>query len=103
MGTWPEGFSRRQVNLLFQSRGNHSRASKASCCSQRRREMLHRLRQFILPIARDRRGNVLLTAALALPVMVGGAGLAVDTAQWYLWKRELQLAADTGALSGAYA
>lgn len=54
-------------------------------------------------LAGDRRGNVLALTAFALPVLLGGAGLAVDTTQWYLWKRELQLAADAGALSGAYA
>lgn len=54
-------------------------------------------------LAGDRRGNVLTLTAFALPVLLGGAGLAVDTAQWYLWKRELQLAADAGALSGAFA
>ncbi len=44
-----------------------------------------------------------MLTAFALPVLVGGVGLAVDTAQWYLWKRELELAADAGALSGIYA
>lgn len=61
--------------------------------------MLRVLRRLL----RARDGNVLILTAMGLPVLVGGAGLAVDTTQWYLWKRELQLAADTGALSGAYA
>ena len=36
-------------------------------------------------------------------MLVGGAGLATDTAQWYLWKRELQFAADQAAIAGAWA
>lgn len=35
--------------------------------------------------------------------MVGGAGLATDTIQWTLWKRQLQRMADSAALAGALA
>jgi hypothetical protein len=52
---------------------------------------------------RDRRGNALVIAGAALPVLVGAAGLATDTIQWALWKRELQRAADSAALAGVYA
>lgn len=38
-----------------------------------------------------------------MPLVVGAAGLAADTIQWTLWKRQLQRAADTGAVAGAYA
>lgn len=48
-------------------------------------------------------GNATLLVAMGLPAFIGGAGLAVDTAQWYLWKRELQLAVDQAALAGAWA
>ena len=34
--------------------------------------------------------------------MVGSAGLATDTIQWALWKRQLQRAADSAALAGVY-
>lgn len=52
---------------------------------------------------RDRRGNALIIAGAALPVVVGGAGLATDTIQWAMWKRELQRAADSAAFAGVYA
>ncbi|TPG13187.1 pilus assembly protein TadG-related protein [Sphingomonas oligophenolica] len=51
----------------------------------------------------DAKGNVLVLAALAMPVLVGAAGLATDTVQWALTKRVLQQQADAGAMSGAYA
>ncbi len=48
------------------------------------------------------RGNVLVLAAAALPMLAGAAGLATDTIQWALWKRELQRAADSAAVAGVY-
>lgn len=54
-------------------------------------------------LARNRRGNVLILAALSLPVLVGSAGLAVDTMMWTLDKRQLQRSADSAALAGAFA
>jgi hypothetical protein len=51
---------------------------------------------------RDRRGNVLAIVAASLPLIVGGAGLATDTIQWTLWKRQLQRAADSAAVAGVY-
>lgn len=50
----------------------------------------------------DRRGAVLATAAAAVPVLVGFAGIGVDVGLWYGDKRELQTAADAAALSGAF-
>jgi Flp pilus assembly protein TadG len=52
---------------------------------------------------RDRRGNALVIAGLALPLVVGSAGLASDTVEWTLWKRELQRTADGAALAAVYA
>jgi len=51
----------------------------------------------------DKRGNALMLAGAALPLIVGSAGLATDTIQWTLWKRQLQRAADSAALAGVYA
>lgn len=51
---------------------------------------------------RDRRGNTLAIAAAALPLIIGCAGLATDTIQWTLWKRQLQRAADSAAIAGVY-
>jgi len=51
---------------------------------------------------RDKRGNALVIAAAAMPLVLGSAGLASDTIQWALWKRQLQRAADSGAIAGVY-
>ena len=66
-------------------------------------------------------GRALLAAALGLELLdllhelvalakakpgtinFGSAGLATDTIQWALWKRQLQRAADSAAFAGAYA
>ena len=58
---------------------------------------------FIKSLGRDRRGNALVMAAAALPLVLGSAGLASDTIQWVLWKRQLQRAADSAAMAGVYA
>ena len=58
---------------------------------------------FIKKLYRDRRGNALVIAGAALPLLVGSAGLASDTIQWTLWKRQLQRAADSAAYAGVYA
>lgn len=50
----------------------------------------------------NERGNVLIIAGAALPLLVGSAGLATDTIQWTLWKRQLQRAADSAAIAGVY-
>lgn len=52
---------------------------------------------------RDRRGNALVIAGASLPLIIGSAGLASDTIQWALWKRQLQRVADSAAEAGAYA
>lgn len=52
---------------------------------------------------RDKRGNALVIAGASLPLVIGAAGLATDTVQWALWKRQLQRAADSAALAGVYA
>jgi len=48
-------------------------------------------------------GNATLLVALGMPALIGGAGYAVDTAQWYMWKRELQHSVDQAAYAGAWA
>lgn len=50
----------------------------------------------------DKRGNMIVIAGAALPLVVGSAGLATDTIQWTLWKRQLQRAADSAAIAGVY-
>ncbi|HEX2115236.1 MAG TPA: pilus assembly protein TadG-related protein [Alphaproteobacteria bacterium] len=56
----------------------------------------------IARLIRDRRGALLATTALALPVIAGFAGLGVEVGMWYSDKRDLQTAADAAALSGAF-
>jgi Flp pilus assembly protein TadG len=58
---------------------------------------------FMKKLWRDKRGNALVIIGAALPLIVGSAGLASDTIQWTLWKRQLQRAADSGAMAGVYA
>lgn len=58
---------------------------------------------FLKRLWRDRRGNALVLAGAGLPLLVGSVGLASDTVQWALWKRQLQRAADSAAFAGVYA
>ena len=58
------------------------------------------MKHFLKGLRNDRRGNVLAITAAALPLVVGSAGLATDTIQWAVWKRQLQRAADSAALAG---
>ena len=59
--------------------------------------------KFLKKLWRDRRGNALVIAGAALPLVIGSAGLASDTIQWALWKRQLQRVADSAAEAGVYA
>jgi hypothetical protein len=61
-----------------------------------------KLRKLISRFRRDDRGNVLIMAGITVFALVGGAGLATDGTQWFLWKRQIQMAADAGALGAAY-
>ena len=58
---------------------------------------------FLKRLWRDRRGNALVIAGASLPLLAGAAGLATDTIQWAMWKRQLQRAADSAAFAGVYA
>jgi Flp pilus assembly protein TadG len=57
---------------------------------------------FVRKLWHNKRGNAIMIAAASLPLIVGAAGLASDTIQWTLWKRQLQRAADSGAIAGVY-
>ena len=54
-------------------------------------------------LRRDTRGVSLLVTELALPVLVGSLGLAVDAYQWTVTKRQIQQGADAAAIAGVYA
>ena len=60
------------------------------------------MRNHLRNLWNDKRGNALILAAAALPLLLGSAGLATDTIQWALWKRQLQRAADSAAIAGVY-
>lgn len=65
--------------------------------------MLASIRRKLGQLKANTSGNATLIVALGMPILIGGSGLAVDTAQWYMWKRELQYAVDQAALAGAWA
>jgi Flp pilus assembly protein TadG len=65
--------------------------------------MFGKLRRLVRELRTQTSGNATLLVALGMPALIGGAGLAVDTAEWYMWKRELQFAVDQAALAGAWA
>ena len=52
------------------------------------------LRKKLTELRQCKSGNALMLVALGMPVLIGGTGVAVDTAQWYMWKGELQYAVD---------
>jgi hypothetical protein len=50
----------------------------------------------------DQRGNVAMVVAAVFPLLIAGAGLAIDGVEWMLQKREIQAAADGAAMAGVY-
>ena len=58
---------------------------------------------FFKRLMRNKGGNAVLLTALGMPVLIGAAGYAMDMAQMYAWKRELQHSVDQAALAGAWA
>lgn len=53
------------------------------------------------PFGRAEGGNVAVLFALVLPLVVGSAGLGIETSYWYYKRLQLQAAADTAAHAGA--
>lgn len=58
-------------------------------------------RAFLAGFLASRSGNTALLFGLSLPVVIGMAGLGVETGYWYFKQRELQAAADVAAVAGA--
>ena len=50
----------------------------------------------------DRAGVIAIITAILFPVMVGFAGVGLDVSDWYQVRREMQAAADSAAISGAW-
>jgi len=75
------------------SRVPHQRSATGMLRS-RGRQLLRRLR-------RSQAGNILVTTALILPLLVGFVGLGVDVALWFYKHQSMQSAADSAAISAA--
>lgn len=55
----------------------------------------------LLKIKDSRSGGVLVFTAIATPVLLGFAGLAIDVTLWHTQQQVIQTAADIGAVAGA--
>ena len=64
--------------------------------------MVGSFRKIVNRLRRCASANTTILVAVGMPALIGGAGVAVDTAQWYLWKKELQHSVDQAALAGAW-
>lgn len=53
-------------------------------------------------LLKDNSANAVVVSAFSILSLIGGAGLATDTIQWTLWKRQLQRMSDSAALAGAF-
>lgn len=58
-------------------------------------------RRYLTDFARDSSGSVFVYTAAAAAVMLGFVGLAMDVSFWYSGKRDMQSAADAGAMTAA--
>ncbi len=65
------------------------------------RPRLSKLRA-ITRLLHETSGAAALVIALAMPIMIGGLGLAVDVGLWYTTERRLQNAADAAAFAAAF-
>jgi Flp pilus assembly protein TadG len=65
--------------------------------------MMNTLHSLLDRLRRDRGGNFGIMTAILLPVLVGSAGFAIDTMNIIASQRQLQEAADSGALATATA
>ncbi len=66
------------------------------------RVLANRVTHLVKAFARNKLGSVLMMSGLMMPVLLGFAGLGLDVTIWYLAKRQIQTAADAGAISAAY-
>ena len=59
--------------------------------------------KWLKKLMRSERGNALIVCSATLPLVIGAAAIGVDTIQVSLARRQLQRAADSAAIAGAYA
>jgi Flp pilus assembly protein TadG len=64
---------------------------------------MKKLQKLLGRLKTDASGNALLLGAVSLPMLFGAAGLGLDTVQWTLTQRQMQRAADSAAIAGAFA
>lgn len=60
---------------------------------------LRRLKAF----CENQSGNIVITTALAMPILLGGAGVSIEVGYWYFQKQATQSAADSAAVAAATA
>src|SRR5215470_6257473 len=63
--------------------------------------MILRMLRLISALLGDRKGGTVLFVALGAPVVIGAAGIGVETGLWYMTRRHAQTAADAAAVAGA--
>ena len=57
--------------------------------------------QKIVRLRSDRRANVAMMFALMAPVLVGGLGMGMESANWYVDQRQMQNASDAAAIAAS--
>lgn len=82
--------------ILSDSRGSHAGAACVDDCSP-----FSGAEGVLVRFARDERGQMLILAALATMVLCGLLALSVDVGLLFRVKRNMQIAADAAATSGA--
>ena len=61
------------------------------------RALYHRLTASLARFRDDRRGSIIILAALLFPIVIGGLGLWIETGYWYHMQRRVQHIADVSA------
>jgi Putative Flp pilus-assembly TadE/G-like len=64
-------------------------------------QVIRRYRKWLSALCSETRGNIAVTTALMLPVLVGSTGLSLDTANWYTNHRQMDRIVETAAAAAA--
>ena len=62
----------------------------------------HGLLPLMRRFARDCQGATMIVFVIAMPITIGALGLGIEIGMWFLEKRRIQEAADSGALQAAF-
>lgn len=68
-----------------------------------KRKIVERIKRKINTLFVQENGTVAILSGLVFLILIGFAALAIDASVWYSAKRQLQFAADAGAMGGALA